>query len=427
MPSVTHTAPRNAPTVDVIIAGAGPAALLLAHACRGRGLDVAVVAPDLDTPWTARYAVWQDEWTALGLGQDFAGAWPRALVRLDAHRSHLLQRPYATLDNPALQRRLLARLPEARRVIGHVSAVRHHHDRSTVQTVEGAELHGRLVVDATGGIQPWTQRHPGAPTAFQTAWGVRVNTTGDALPGGATLMDFSTAGPPGAGPASFLYSMRLPDGTTFLEETVLVHRPAIAHAVLRNRLERRLQHLGIVRSEPLEIERCTIPMDMPLPLMPQRTLAFGAAAGYVHPATGYMVGYAARMAPTVADALADGLSGRGRSLDSVAADAWQAIWPREALRTRALYLLGAIAAARFDLTTTRQFFDTFFALPTPQWSGYLARSLSVQQLAPVMLRIYRRSDGSIRRALRAEFIRRPALGGAALLGLGTSTLMAAQR
>lgn len=410
-------------TADVIIAGGGPSAALLARACAGQGLEVMVVAPDLDASWTARYAVWCDEWEPLGLPGRYEGVWPRVTVRLDDDRAHVLGRRYATLDNAAVKGALLEALPQPARVVDTVVSVVHGRERTHVRTAGGRELQGRLFVDATGGAAPWTLRHAGRPGAFQTALGWRLRGAAAQLPEPAsmTLMDYRSP-QPGSTLPTFLYAMPMANGDAFVEETVLIHRPAIPHATLEALLRNRLSRMGISTDTPVAVERCTIAMDLPLPVMPQRTLAFGAAAGYVHPATGYMVGYAAAMAPRVARAIGEALSAGSRSLDDAAAGVWEAIWPREALRVRALFLLGATAVAGFDAAATRDFFDTFFALDRASWSAYLARSLSVAELAPIMWRIYRRSDGPIRRALRAEFLRRPILGGAALLGVGPSAL-----
>ncbi len=44
---------------------------------------------------------------------------------------------------------------------------------------------------------------------------------------------------------SFLYAMHLGGNRVFLEETCLVAKPALPFAVLKRRLERRLQAMGI--------------------------------------------------------------------------------------------------------------------------------------------------------------------------------------
>src|SRR4029079_18254070 len=59
---------------DVVVVGAGPAGWATAAACAEAGLDTAVLAPDLDRPWTPTYGAWPDELTGLGLPD---GVWRR--------------------------------------------------------------------------------------------------------------------------------------------------------------------------------------------------------------------------------------------------------------------------------------------------------------------------------------------------------------
>ena len=54
-----------ASTVDVAVAGCGPAGLYLAAQLAERGLSVGLVGPD--TPFVNNYGVWMDEFEALGL------------------------------------------------------------------------------------------------------------------------------------------------------------------------------------------------------------------------------------------------------------------------------------------------------------------------------------------------------------------------
>ncbi len=410
------------PTFDLIIAGAGPAGLLLAAAAARRGLEVAVVAPHPEAPWTPRYAAWTEEVRAARLDDAIAHAWPRVGVRLDDARSHVLRWGYATLDNLRLQRLLLQPLRPDAIFDDRALEVQHERDGATLRLASGRALRARAVVDASGALRALLQGPAPRATAWQTAWGAVVRAQGSGLPTPeqATLMDFSGPDPQPA----FLYAMHLGDDRYFLEETVLIQSPAVPHATLRDRLHARLRRTGVtLLGEPEAVERCTIPMNLPLPDTTQRTLAFGAAASMIHPATGYQLGYlAAHAAPRVADALAAALRPERPDPDEVAHLAWDAIWPAHARRTHALHLLGARAATRFDAAQTRTFFDAFFQLPQDAWSGYLARTLSPAQLIPVLWKIYRRCPDDLRAALRGEFIQHPDLSARALLGVGTPDL-----
>ena len=82
-----------------------------------------------------------------------------------------------------------------------------------------------------------------------------------------------------------------------------------------------------------------IPMGGPLPVLGQPTVAYGAAAIMVHPASGYMINRVILQAPEVAAAIASTL--RDTDCPKLAAEAgWEAIWPKHRLIERDLYCFG---------------------------------------------------------------------------------------
>lgn len=87
---------------------------------------------------------------------------------------------------------------------------------------------------------------------------------------------------------TFLYAMPFSKTRIFLEETSLVARPAIGFEDLKERLRRRMAHLGIRVTAVEEEEFCLIPMGGTLPKFPQRTLGIGGTGGMVHPSTGLL-------------------------------------------------------------------------------------------------------------------------------------------
>ena len=85
---------------------------------------------------------------------------------------------------------------------------------------------------------------------------------------------------------TFLYVMPFSKTRIFVEETSLVARPAIGFDELKERLDRRLRHLGVKIKTVEEEEFCLIPMGGTLPKLPQRVLGIGGTGGMVHPSTG---------------------------------------------------------------------------------------------------------------------------------------------
>ncbi len=106
-----------------------------------------------------------------------------------------------------------------------------------------------------------------------------------------------------AGPPSSTPSPSAADAV-LLEETSLARRPGLPLPVLRRRLLARLAHHGITPPADAPVERVRFPVDDPRHNAPG-VLGFGAAAPLVHPATGFSVADALRLAPAVADALVD--------------------------------------------------------------------------------------------------------------------------
>ena len=74
-----------------------------------------------------------------------------------------------------------------------------------------------------------------------------------------------------------------------------------------------------------------------------------------------------------------------------------------------------------DGGATREFFDSFFALPEADWRGYLGDQLTAREVSAVMARLFARATGGTRRRL--------ALGtmGAGGRDLAASLLMSAVR
>ena len=257
-----------------------------------------------------------------------------------------------------------------------------------------------MVVDATGSPRPWIRYGTPREVGYQVAYGQLIEVDGHPYADGEmALMDFRPLrglGAEGGAPAlpTFLYALPLGPRLLFVEETSLVARPAVAHAVLRARLQSRLRDLGIAPRRTLSEERCTIAMGAPLPSRDQAVLAFGAAGGMVHPATGYQLARALRDAPRVADALAAG----GAPAARVAA-AYDVIWPTARRRAWELYTFGMEALLRLDADTIRSFFRAFFQLRPSVWLPYLRGTATPAAIAWVMLNVLARASGSARREL----------------------------
>jgi lycopene beta-cyclase len=205
----------------------------------------------------------------------------------------------------------------------------------------------------------------------------------------------STVGP--AGVTTFCYSLPVADGW-LVEETVLAARPAIEPISLLPRLAARLgRHPDRLLAQAVRTEYVRIPLGGSRPAPDQLVVAFGAAAGYVHAATGFSVAASIRAAPRVADAIDRALSLGSGVVDP--APIAEAVWPAAMRRTRVLHDYGLDVLLDLDDDDVRAFFDAFFDLSRQDWTAYLRVDSSPGEVSAVMTRLFRSSSWQLRRRL----------------------------
>ncbi|MFM8970433.1 MAG: lycopene cyclase family protein [Actinomycetota bacterium] len=386
---------------DIAIIGGGPAGFALARSLVDRDVDVVVVAPD--APWHATYGAWRDDVADCELGTMLdalvRGAWPT--VRVVGTKEHLLPRAYVVFDNG----RLCAALARGvQRRIDVVESVTHSVDLSTLRLASGNEVQARLVVDASG-VGAFLARpesnvraRAGAHAGAQTAYGLVLPADHPAVANAGvrdqvfTLMDWST-------PPTFLYAARFGDGRSLIEETSLYAEPPHAIDELRSRLTTRLGSDATTDAE--SVERVNIPMGAALPARTTRVVGFGAAAGFIHPVTGYSVAASLRAAPRVAEAICTGLR-RGQRGGDLADVAWRAVWPTPFVRTRAWHDMGLAVLRSLPSESIPKFVDAFFDLPQSVFTAYLRIDSQPRQVRAAMLGVFRRVDSSTRLRLMSS-------------------------
>ena len=124
--------------------------------------------------------------------------------------------------------------------------------------------------------------------------------------------------------------------------------------------------------------------------------AFGAAAGYAHPATGFSVAASLRAAPRVAAALASACAAAG---EPDARPVGRAVWPPALRRTRRLHDYGLEVLLRLDQDELATFFDAFFDLPVDVWAPYLRIDAPPAAVSRTMAEVLRRLPPGMRRRL----------------------------
>ncbi|MGZ4541939.1 MAG: lycopene cyclase family protein [Mycobacteriaceae bacterium] len=369
---------------DVAVLGLGPAGRTVAAACAASGLTVTAVDPHPELPWRATYGGWSDEFPAWAP----AAATVATPLVWTTHCRHI-NRAYSVLDTPALQRSL------------DLSDVNVHVGRASIdgrRLEDGTALRAKVTIDARGA--------PARGRTQQTAYGVVVSRwRAETVLGGAEalFMDWRTDHGAGTGaPPSFLYAVPLGGDRVLLEETCLARRPGLGLDDLARRLIARLAARGLQIDGHEPVERVRFALDAPLPRREWagRTppvVRFGAAAPLVHPASGYSVAAALRLAPQIADIIATG---------GTAANVQSLIWSRRARGVHALRLRGLRSLLAFAPADVPEFFAAFFALPLKHQQAYLSGRDDLAGTAAAMTVLV----PHLSRQLRTQLIRAATIG-----------------
>ncbi len=387
---------------DVAVVGGGPAGWTAAVHLAETGLSTVLIGPDPFARWPNNYGAWRDEvedWI-----DTLEHVWPRVEVRLDADRFHVLERSYVRFDNHRLQSKLRERGARAGLEILSCSVHKalHSPEASTLTLDDEGTVTATLVVDATGHRPALIHTARGRPPGIQVAYGVQATLEGGVIDRDRMLlMDFSADHLPAddRDPPTFLYAMPLAGDDVFVEETSLVARPAVDLELCRRRLDLRLAARGWRLGPVKEIERCFIPMGGPEPAA-QRVVAFGGAAAAVHPATGYMIANVLRAGPRLAKAVSSVRDQREPTRWSRAA--WDATWPADRRRAWMLYRYGMEVLLSMGISSTAEFFDTFFKIDPDHWQGYHSGDIKSGQVASAMWAVFMKASPRLRWQLMSK-------------------------
>lgn len=403
---------------DVLVVGGGPAGRAVAAACCDVGLQVSLVDPAPGREWTNTYAAWHDELPPT-VARHAAGTTTSGM-RTVGTRAHEWARPYTVLDNAALGD-LLSRA-DITEVSGKAAGAEHGPLGSTVRLTDGRRIAAAVVVDASGSSRALSGGRPSRTPAQQTAVGVilpRADATAVLADTAGVFMDWRQIPGTSGGWPTFLYAVPLPGGRALLEETSLARRPGLPLAVLRRRLHARLALAGVRVAPETTEERVRFPVDDPPPrahgMAPCGLVPFGAAAGLVHPATGFSVTASLRLAPWMASALAAGLS-TGPAHAGKAA--WSILWPRGAAAAHELRRRGLEALLRMPPHRIPEFFDLFFSIAEHRRRAFLSTETDFLTTSSAMAALFHDAPWEIRRHLLLSGI--PGRRASARHGFGSS-------
>jgi lycopene beta-cyclase len=203
---------------------------------------------------------------------------------------------------------------------------------------------------------------------------------------------------------TFLYGVPLGRGAVLLEETSLARRPGLPVPILRRRLHARLARHGVTAPADAPRETVRFPVDSPRHRTPG-VLGFGAAAPLVHPASGFSVATALRLAPAVAAAIAGRLpAGPAAAL----AAAQGVVWPVGSGAVHRFRRTGLEALLRMPPAEVPAFFEVFLALPPRHRWAYLTGRDDVPGTAATMRAVFADADWRLRARLVAPALLPPA-------------------
>uniref|UniRef100_A0A7S0D9N0 Lycopene beta-cyclase n=1 Tax=Amorphochlora amoebiformis TaxID=1561963 RepID=A0A7S0D9N0_9EUKA len=336
------------------------------------------------------------------------------LVQIDDKGLKPIGRRYGRVSRKLLRDELINRCAKngVKYYEGLVDSVQNQRDGTKlIRASEGAEFGARVVAMSTGHNREVLEYEEGSPPAWQTAYGIEIDAPDHPWePNKAVFMDLTQSDDEiitsmGRRIPSFLYVLPSKD-KVFIEETCLVSKVQVPFDELKRRLYRRLEKLDFKfdQSQIIEEEASWIPLGGSLPKVPQQVVAFGAAAGLVHPATGYSIINSLKMAEPVAEAIASGLQSDMGAMGSTTASAgaWKAIWGAENRRKMAFYQFGSDLIAKMPLGTLREFMRTFYSLPPNIWKGFLSHRLTSPMLVPLALLMFAYGNDDLRMALVSE-------------------------
>lgn len=312
-----------------------------------------------------------------------AGPWFTPLVehRWSRYRvtfpgsTRTVEHPYATISSEHFHRVVSERFaasPNARLLLGTEAAAV---DAATVTLADGRTLAGRLVVDARGpdaGAAP----HPGDATGYQKFVGLEVRLAEPlADPDTADLMDATVPQDEGF---RFLYVLPFGRDRALVEDTYFTNGPELDTDRVRDRVLAycAARGLRVAAIERQEAGVLPMPWRSAGPIARSPPLVAGFQGGWFHPATGYSVPVALRLALHVAE----------HAPDDVFGPAYRALAADQERQAHFAHLLNELLFTAAEPEQRWRVFEHFYGLPDDLILRFYGLALSRADRARFFLR-----------------------------------------
>ena len=353
---------------QVVIIGAGPSGMALAHQCIVQNIDFICLDPRVHDDWPQVFGVWHDEFSQAGFGDAiFHRRWQNAAVYLDDGRKIDIARGYAWVNGPQLKRQIIAQRPEAfmQRRMRSVAADAQGY---TLTLDDGAQIQAKRVIDCRGFSKHNDSAGHLPCNSYQSAFGLLAEV--DAHPfdtDAVVLMDWRRPTRRDHNVPAFLFSLPVSPSLAFFEETVLAWPSPVAMPELKERLQQRLAAMGIAVKSIVGEERCLLPLDLATPKNAEGMI-YGAAAGLVHPHTGYHFTRGFLQAPAMVSRLKKDLGKPRRAAEK----SWRrTLWRPSYKILQYLRLVNLHLMEALPTDGISRFFEAFFACRA--WPVFMAQ------------------------------------------------------
>jgi lycopene beta-cyclase len=296
--------------------------------------------------------------------------WPDYNVAF-ARLSRRVAVPYAAITSQRFREVVGSRLQQAPGSALYTGVSARRLGAREVELGDGRTLTGELVIDARG-----PEGAPPGPAGYQKFVGLELVLSRPHRLARPRVMDATV---PQIGGFRFFYVLPLKPDRVLLEDTYFADDPQLDRAAVRARVLARAHELGLEVAGVDRQEAGVLPMpwsgDVPVVPTGDEPLRAGYRGGWFHPATGYSLPVAARLARFVA----------ARPPDSVVGDDLARFARRHRHQARYCHVLNRLVFGLFPPEQRHHVFERFYRMPEATIRRFYALQLTATDRARILV------------------------------------------